>query len=105
MGIFDNATSITINNKDVSSITIGTAIVWQKPSPQTKIVTRLTKSGNYLYLRDANNNALASKTVKRYRNGVAQTSVTTNSSGRISYSSRYTYEYEGDSTYEGCTYP
>ena len=105
MGIFDNATSITINNKDVSSITIGTAIVWQKPSPQTKIATHITKSGNYLYLYDVNNNALKQKQVKAYRNGSLYTTYTTNNSGRFTYSSRNTYVYDGDDTYDGCTYP
>lgn len=105
MGIFDNVTSMTINNKDVASLKIGTTILWQKPQPATKIATSLTKSGNYLYLRDENNTALAQKPVKRYRNGSLNSTLTTNGNGRISYGSNYTYVYEGDSTYEGCTYP
>lgn len=105
MGIFDDVTSMTINNKDVASLKIGTTILWQKPQPATKIATHFTVSGSYLYLRDANNTGLASKTVKRYRNGSLNSTLTTNSNGRVSYSSKYTYKFEGDSTYEGCTYP
>ena len=102
-GIFDDVKSMTINNKDVASLKIGNDTIWQKPS--TKIATHFTQSGSYLYLRDSNNTGLASKTVKRYRNGSLNSTLTTNSNGRVSYSSRYTYQFEGDSTYEGCTYP
>ena len=106
MGIFDNATSIVINNKEVQSIKIGDDVLYQKSGgTPTKIATHFYKSGSYLYLRDSNDNGIASATVKRYRNGSLNSTLTTNSSGRISYSSRYTYTYEGDSTYEGCTYP
>ena len=34
MGIFDNASSITINNKEVGSIQIGTATVFEKQTQQ-----------------------------------------------------------------------
>ena len=107
MGIFDNVISMTIGGKDVESLKIGTTIIWQKtsPTPTTKIATHITKSGNYLYLYDANNNPLASKSVKAYRNGKLQNTYTTNSSGRFTYNSRYNYEFEEDSNYYGCTYP
>lgn len=104
-GIFDNVTSMVVNNKDVASLKIGNDTIWQKTSPATKIATHFTVSGSYLYLRDANNTGLASKTVKRYRNGSLNSTLTTNSNGRVSYSSRYTYQFEGDSTYEACSYP
>ena len=103
MGIFDNVSSIVINNKEVQSFKIGTAKIWEKPS-SSKIATSITKSGNYLYLKDANGKALASKQVKAYRNGSLYTTYTTNSSGRFTYSSRNSYVYEGDSTYESCNY-
>ncbi len=107
MGIFDDVTSMTINNKDVDSLKIGTTVLWQKtsPTPTTKLATHLTKSGSYLYLYDENNTALASKPIKVYRNGNYRTTSTTNSSGRISYSSKDTYVFEEDDTYYGCTYP
>lgn len=102
-GIFDNVTSMTINNKDVASLKIGNDTIWEKQS--SKIATHITKSGSYLYLYDSSNNALKQKQVKAYRNGSLYTTYTTNNSGRFTYSSRNTYVYEGDSTYEGCTYP
>lgn len=107
MGIFDDVTSMTIGGKEVESLKIGTTVIWQKtsPTPTTKIATHLTQSGSYLYLYDANNNPLASKPIKVYRNGNYRTTSTTNSSGRISYSNKDTYEFEEDSQYYGCTYP
>lgn len=107
MGLFDNAKTVTINNKEVKSLKIGTAIIWEKgdsPTP-TKLATHITKSGNYLYLYDENNTALASKPVKAYRNGKLQNTYTTNSSGRFTYNNKYNYEFEEDSNYYGCTYP
>lgn len=35
MSIFDNTSSITINNKEVASIKIGTATVFEKPTEQS----------------------------------------------------------------------
>ena len=32
MAIFDNATSITIGEKEVASIKVGTAVIYEKPS-------------------------------------------------------------------------
>lgn len=105
MGIFDDVASMTINNKEVQSLKIGTATIWEKPSSPSKIATHITKSGSYLYLYDSSNSPLKQKQVKAYRNGSLYNTYTTNNSGRFTYSSRNSYVYEGDSTYEGCTYP
>ena len=105
MALFDNVTSMTINNKDVASLKIGTTILWQKPSPPSKIATHITKSGNYLYLYDSSNNPISGASVEGWRNNKLQNTYTTNRNGRFTYNSRYNYIYNGDSTYEGCTYP
>lgn len=105
MGIFDNANKVMIGGKEVQSIKVGTGVIYEKPVTPSKIATHITKSGNYLYLYDANNNPLASKQVKAYRNRKLQNTYTTNSNGRFNYNNKYNYEFEGDSTYEGCTYP
>lgn len=106
MALFDNVTSMVINNKEVQSLKIGTATIWEKQvTPTTKLATHITKSGNYLYLYDVNNTALANKSVKAYRNGKLQTTYTTNSNGRFTYNNKYNYEFEGDNNYYGCTYP
>ena len=105
-GIFDNASTVMIGNKEVQSMKIGTAVIYEKSGPApAKISTYFYRSGSYLYLRDVNDNPLANKSVKDYRNGNLRNTLTTNSNGRISYSSRDNYVFEGDSTYEGCTYP
>ena len=106
MALFDNVTSMTINNKDVQSLKIGTTVLWEKAGPTpSKIATHITHSGSYLYLYDSSNNPIASASVEAYRNGKLQNTYTTNRSGRFTYNSRYNYIYEGDNTYEGCTYP
>lgn len=107
MGIFDNATSVIIDNKEVQSIKLSSnnAVLYEKPSPSQKIATHITKSGNYLYLYDSSNNPISGASVQGWRNNKLQNTYTTNSSGRFTYNNKYNYIYEGDSAYEGCTYP
>lgn len=107
MGIFDDVTSMTIGGKDVESLKIGTTVIWQKtsPTPTVKEATHFYQSGKYLYLYNSSNVGIGGKTVKRYRNGSLDSTLTTNGNGRISYTSGRTYEFEEDNDYYGCTYP
>lgn len=47
MGIFDNATSVTINNKEVASMKIGEATIYEKEvTPSTRTVTIISTTEN-----------------------------------------------------------
>jgi len=115
MGIFDNATSVVINNKEVQSIVItsNNAVIYQKSvTPTTKITTemvfvrQLTTGISTYKLQDINGNYIGGKTIVIYKNGTEWATMTTgakNGTFLMYTDSGYVAIFDGDDTYESCT--